>query len=102
MSEEKPHPYFDDPDLALARDGIAITGEISSSPTLRYLFEKAGKEAEDAKTEMLQVDPTDTKEIIRLQMVGMIDLKIKTWIVEAIERGSAAEERIRDEDNYPD
>lgn len=92
------HPYFDDRDIALVRQSIEINTEIATSPTLRYLFEQAKKDAEEAKSELLQVDPTNVSEIIRLQMIGMMETKLMVRLQELHEHARIAEERIHEED----
>lgn len=77
--------------VRLIRRGDEIRNDISSSPTVRMLLERAEAEAEASRQLMAQVDPHDARMVALAQFGLRLHLAIRGWIAEVIEDGRAAE-----------
>jgi O-methyltransferase involved in polyketide biosynthesis len=57
----------------------------------RYLKNRAHSELDEAQQLLIEVDPTDTKEITRLQNQAWRARNFDSWLAEAIQEGWNAE-----------
>lgn len=78
-----------------ARLGLEME-QFRRSPAYRYLIAKSELEALRAAEDLVDATPSDMNEIIRLQSTVKRLRDFQTWIIEAIERGQAAHEQLRE------
>lgn len=57
----------------------------------KWLISNAASEADEAKAALVLVNPHDTKEIMRLQLIAQRCLGLETWMNNVIQAGAQAE-----------
>lgn len=80
--------------LAAARLGRAIDAERTGSPTVRLLLEMIDIEKDAAIVGFIEVNPSDAAKVAELQVKARAANLIGKWIIEAVERGRAAEQAL--------
>ena len=91
---QKPN-FSADPYFRAAEFGIELQHFISAHGKIgRYLWERADAHRVEALEKLATVDPTDTKEIVRLQHEFQIPKLFYDWIEQGIQEGLAAEATI--------
>lgn len=63
----------------------------------RYLVEKARKQAQEAMEKLVEVDPTNTGAIMKLQFQATVANRVAGWLGEAVSEGRQALDVIQQE-----
>ena len=79
-----------DPTLKAAQIGI----ELATTPGIRHLIQGLLVEAQDALSELVEIDPTHAQQIARLQETVRRHRDLARLVFEAISAGKAAERQI--------
>ena len=79
-----------DPRYEEAIFGAEVENFVDNHPIGRYLVERAKSDLEEAKTELLATDPTDSMKIRAIQAKAGTAANVRDWLREAIMAGRAA------------
>lgn len=91
-----PDPSID-PKWEAAVFGREVKNFVEGDPIGAYLVQRARADLEAAQTALLEVDPSDAKQIATLQLDARVANRVRGWLAEAIQNGIDAEILIQQE-----
>jgi len=68
-----------------------------SSELGKFLLDKANAELDQANAEWIKLLPSQTNELLKLQMQATRAIEFKQWLIEAISTGHYAESELKNE-----
>lgn len=92
---EEPQPL--DPKIETAVFGREVEDFIERDVIGQYLIDRAKRDLEQAGAKLLDVDPTDAKQIAAIQLDARVAQRVRGWLSEAIQDGNDAQILIQQE-----